>query len=126
MPKTSTRLSITSSPSSQRGKRHLVMFTALPLKRRPLKIVDCSECVQRKKCRCRMSELGQTRSFGDVCSMSGSRHGTCTGTAPTCRSDHPRHSPNGTLWSIRRRPSLVRLDAGKFHHLGPPLGFGGD
>jgi len=41
----------------------------------------------------------------NVGSMSGfaeSGHGTCIGTAITCRSGHRRHSPNGTLWILDR------------------------
>ena len=74
----------------------------------------------------RMAEMGQTRSSGDVGSMSGlpeSGHGTCIGTAPTCRSGHRRHSPNGRLWNIARS---LHLDIGGLDHLAPLLGIVGD
>jgi hypothetical protein len=66
------------------------------------------------------SPPGQTRSFGDVGSMSGlpaSGHGTCIGTAPTCRSGDRRLSPNETLWNVWRDHSgLMPANLTTFAH----------
>jgi hypothetical protein len=78
-----------------------------------------------------MSLMGQTRSFGDVGSMSGlpesGRAADTGGRLESAWHSLPR-SLNGTIWNIGRASASASrlLDVGGPDHLAPFLGFVGD